>query len=59
MSAFCAPLLANVPFGLQQEQTLATGASLCTQRALQRIQIAAYNSLQRLKKMALNSHAQE
>lgn len=52
-------LLANVPFSLQQEQTLATGARLCTQRALQRIQIAAYSSLQRLKKMAVNSHAQE
>lgn len=52
------PLLpANVPFSLQQEQTLATGARLCTQRALQRIQIAAYSSLQRLKKMAVNSHA--
>lgn len=52
-------LLANVLFSLQQEQILATGARLCTQRALQRIQIAVYSSLQRLKKMAVNFHAQD
>lgn len=38
-------LLANVPFGLQRERALAVGARLCAQRALYRIQIAAYSSL--------------
>lgn len=46
-------LLAKALFGLQQQQALAIGARLCAQR----IQIAAYGSLQRLKKIAVNSHA--
>lgn len=50
-------LPADVPFGLQQKPALAVGARLCAQRALQRIQIAAYSSLRRLKKTSVNSRA--